>query len=296
MYKKLIIIPSIIVLILLYNAVFIVEETQQAIVLEFGKPVKFNDNGKEVSFIKSAGLKFKIPLIQDVVFFDDRILNFEATDKEVLDKENKKLTVNAFAKYKITNPLNFYEKVTDINGINRTLDKIFEANLRDAIGSILLSELLTEERKGIMKKIQEDVTRSAQDFGIKIFDVRIVRADLPTENSQAIYKRMYAERSKEAHEYRAKGEEQARILRSSADKEATILLANSEKEAQIIRGQGDAQAIKIYADAFSKDASFYDFYRSMQAYKKSLDGKDTQLLLSTESEFLKYFTNVHGKR
>ncbi len=278
-----------ILLILLYNSFYIVNQTQQAIVIEFGKPITFTEDDIEVSYVNTPGLKMKIPFIQDVVYFDKRILDFTATDKEIFDSEKKTLTVNAFAKYRIINPLVFYEKVTDINGINSKLDKIFEASLRDAIGEVPLKAMLTDKRKSVMLKIQENVSNMAKDFGIEIKDVKIVRADLPKENSEAIFKRMFADRNKEAREYRAQGKEQSKIIISTAMKEATIIKANAEKEAQIIRGEGDAEASKIYATAFNKDPEFFKFYRVMQAYKKSLKKEDTKLILSPDSEFMQYF-------
>ncbi len=291
---KQIIIAVIILLVLLSNSLFIVGQTQQAIVIEFGRPVKFTDKDKEVSYINTPGLKMKIPFIQDVVYFDNRILDFEATDKEIFDSEKKTLTVNAFAKYKIINPLAFYEKVTDIAGINSKLDKIFEASLRDTIGEIPLKAMLTDTRKEIMHKIQESVSNKAADFGVEIRDVRIVRADLPRENSEAIFKRMFADRNKEAREYRAQGKEQSKIIISTAMKEATIVKANAEKESQTIRGDGDAAASKIYAEAFSKDVDFYNFYRAMQSYKKSIKKEDTRVILSPDSNFMKYFWHAEG--
>lgn len=280
-----------IVFILAANSFFIVGQTQQALVIEFGKPVKFRDGDKEVSYINTPGLKMKVPFIQDVAFFDNRILDFSATDKEIFDSEKKTLTVNAFAKYKIVNPLSFYEKVTDINGINSKLDKIFEASLRDTIGAVPLKALLTDKRKEIMRKIQEDVSSKSADFGIEIKDVRIVRADLPRENNEAIFKRMFSDRNKEAREYRAQGKEQSKVIISTAMKEATIIKANAEKDAQIIRGEGDSAASKIFAEAFSKDPDFYNFYRTMQAYRKSIKKEDTRALLSPNSEFMRYFGN-----
>lgn len=282
-------------LILLANSIFIVRQTEQAIVIEFGKPVKFTDGDKEVSYINTPGLKMKVPFIQDVVYFDNRILDFEATDKEILDSEKKTLTVNAFAKYKIVDPLSFYEKVTDISGMNSKLDKIFEATLRDVIGEIPLKEMLTT-RQGIMHKIQENVSEKAKDFGVEIKDVRIVRADLPRENSEAIFKRMFADRNKEAREYRAQGKEQSQIIISTANKESTIIKANAEKEAQTIRGEGDAAASKIFSDAFSKDPDFYNFYRTMQAYKRTVKKDDTRAFLSPDSEFMKYFWDEDGTK
>jgi membrane protease subunit HflC len=289
--KRVIAVGAVVVFLLLSNSLFIIPQTHQAIVLEFGKPVKFHDGDKEVSFINTPGLKMKVPFIQDVVLFDARVLNFEATDKEVLDVEKKALTVNAFAKYKITDPLTFYEKVKNQTGINNKLDKIFEASLRDAIGSEPLKVLLTGTRKDIMKKIQEDVSKRAKDFGIEIFDVRIVRADLPKENSEAIFKRMFTDRNKEAREYRAQGKEEAQIIVSTAEKEATIIEANAQKEAQITRGEGDAAASKIFADAFNKDPDFFNFYRTMQAYRKTINKDNTRMVLSPNSEFMGHFSN-----
>lgn len=294
MNKKLLAVIAVVFTIVLLNSLFVVQQTQQAIVLEFGKPVMFKDGDKEVSYISSPGLKLKVPFIQDVVFFDSRILDFEATDKEVLDVESKTVTVNAFAKYKITDPLTFYEKVTNQRGIDNKLDKIFEASLRDAIGGEPLRTLLTEARKEVMKKIQDDVSVKARDFGIEIFDVRIVRADLPKENSEAIFKRMFTDRNKEAREYRAQGKEQAQVIVSTAEKEATIIRANADRDAQIIRGEGEAVATKTFASAFNKDPEFFNFYRSMQAYQKSIDGETTRMVLSPDSEFLKYFGSING--
>ncbi len=292
---KLVAIAGSVVAFLLLNSFFIVNQTEQAIVLEFGRPVKFTDGDKEVSFISTPGLKMKIPFIQNVVLFDSRVLNFEAADKEVLDSENKTLTVNAFAKYKITNPLAFYEKVTNQRGVENKLDKIFEASLRDAIGGEPLQALLTDARAQIIGKIQKDVHDKAMDFGVEIFDVRIVRADLPEENSNAIFKRMFADRNKEAREYRAQGKEQAQIIVSTAEKQATILRANAERDAQIIRGEGDAKATKIYANAFNSDPEFFSFYRSMQAYKASISSDNTRMVLSPDSEFMSYFGNINGR-
>jgi modulator of FtsH protease HflC len=282
-----------ILLILAANSFFIVGQTQQALVIQFGKPVKFTDGDVDVSYINTPGLKVKIPFIQDVAYFDKRVLDFEATDKEIFDSEKKTLTVNAFAKYKIIDPLTFFEKVTDINGINSKLDRIFEASLRDTIGQIPLKAMLTDTRKDIMRKILENVSTKAADFGVQIQDVRIVRADLPRENSQAIFKRMFADRNKEAREYRAQGKEQAKIIISTAMKESTIIKANAEMEAQTVRGEGDGTASKIFADAFNKDPEFYDFYRSMQAYKKSVNNTDTRAILA-DGEFMKYFWSSNG--
>ncbi len=293
---KLLVIPVVIILFVFLNSVFIVSQMQQVIVLEFGKPKQFKDGEELVDFINTPGLKFKVPFIQDVIYFDKRILNFEASDKEVLDFEKKAINVNAFAKYKIVNPLTFYQKVTDEAGINSRLDQIFEASLRDALGSVPLRQLLTSDRKEVMRQILQDVSNKASDFGVEIIDVRIVRSDLPRENSDSIYKRMYADRDKEAREYRAQGEEQSRIIRSQADKEVKILMANAQKDAQIIRGEGEAEATRIFAQAFGKDPEFFNFYRAMESYKQTLHKENTKLVLSPDSEFLKYMVDSSGNK
>ncbi|PIR38742.1 MAG: HflC protein [Alphaproteobacteria bacterium CG11_big_fil_rev_8_21_14_0_20_39_49] len=296
MNKGLFAIVGVFIVLLLLNSFFIVNQTEQVIVLQFGKPVEFSDGGEKVSYINNPGLKFKIPFIQQVVRFDKRVLYFEAADKEILDSENKTLTVSAFAKYKITDPLTFYEKVTDLRGINSKLDKIFESSLRDAIGKAPLQTLLTDNRKGIMKEINDSVVEKSLAFGIQVTDVRIVRADLPKENSDAIFQRMYTDRNKEAREYRAQGQEEAQKIVSKAEKLATIIIAEAERDSQIIRGEGDAKATKIFADAFNRDSEFFSFYRSMQAYKGSINKDSTSMVLSPDSEFLGYFGDINGVR
>ncbi len=273
------------------NSFFIVNQTEQAIVLQFGKPVKFKDGENQVEYINTPGLKFKIPFIQKIIFFDNRMLNFEAADKEVLDVEKKALNVNAFAKYKIIDPLTFYEKVTDEDGINIRMNQIFEASLRDAIGSVPLKQMLTAGRKGVMKKVKEDISKKAKDFGIEVYDVRIVRSDLPKENSDSIYKRMYADRDKEAREYRAQGEEEANVIRATADKQVKIILAEANKNAKIIRGKGEAKATEIYSESFGQDPSFFKFYRTMEAYKKTFNKENTKMVLSPNSDFLQYLND-----
>jgi len=294
--KKVLIIIAVVAVVLLKESFFIVNQTEQVIVLQFGKPVTYNDNGERVSYINKPGLKLKIPFIQKVVSFDTRILYFDATDKEILDSKNKTLTVSAFARYRITNPLTFYEKVTDQRGLNSKLDKIFEASLRDAIGKKPLKTLLTEDRKEVMKSIEDNVSEEASDFGVVIEDVRIVRADLPKENSDSIFKRMYNDRSLEARDYRAVGRKDAQIIISTAEKDATIRIANAHRDSEIIRGEGDGKATKIFADAFNRDPEFFGFYRTMQAYKESINKDSTSMVLSPDSEFLGYFGDIDGNK
>ena len=295
MHTKTIVIIIAILAITGLNSFFIVEQRQTAVVVQLGKPITFTKNGQEVRFINNPGLKFKLPFIQKVYFFDARLLNFEATDKEVYDSENKTLTVNAFARYKIVDPLTFHVKVINQQGLDKTFKKIFEASLLNAIGKVPLKALLTDARKEVMQNIKDDVTSKASDFGIEVEDVRIVRADLPKENSEAIFKRMFTDRNKEAREYRAQGKEQAQVIISTAEKEATIIDANAQKEDKIMRGTGDAIATKVFAQAFNKDPEFYSFYRSMQAYKSTINKDNTSMVLSPDSEFLSYFGDISGK-
>lgn len=273
-------------LFLLINALFVVEQRQQALVLQFGEVVRV---------IKEPGLKFKVPFIQKVSLFDSRILNLSADEKEVIAKDQKRLIVTAFAKYKITNPLKFYQTVRDENGVRTRLNSILDSSLRQVLGEVPLATLLTGERSAIMKSIQQLVSTQAASFGVDVIDVRIMRADLPKENSDAIYRRMQTEREKEAKQFRAEGAEEAQRIKARADKETKVLLAESQQQAQIIRGEGDAISSKIFADAFSQDAEFFNFYRSLQAYRTTMQKGNTSFVLSPSSPFLHYFNNPEGK-
>lgn len=301
MSKKLVILICVLFIsaILLSQSLFILDQREQAIVLQFGKPVEFTTlDGGTFAFIDKPGLKIKMPFIQEVKRFDKRTLNFEATDKEVLDLEKKNLKVNAFAKYLITNPLVFYQRVTDASGFDRKMDRIFEAALRDAIGKVPLEKLLTKDRAIVMNEIKSLIKENAElsegneGFGVKILDVRIVRTDLPDENSKSIYDRMRAEREREATAYRATGTERAKKITSTADKEVRIKLAKANETALITRGEGEAEAAKIYADAYNQDPEFFEFYRSMQAIETSLADNNTKLILSPESDLLQYLKNA----
>lgn len=273
-------------LFLLINALFVVDQRQQALVLQFGEVVRV---------IKEPGLKFKVPFIQKVSLFDSRILNLSADEKEVIAKDQKRLIVTAFAKYKITNPLKFYQTVRDENGVRTRLNSILDSSLRQVLGEVPLATLLTGERAAIMKSIQQLVSTQASSFGVDVIDVRIMRADLPKENSDAIYRRMQTEREKEAKQFRAEGAEEAQRIKARADKETKVLLAESQQQAQILRGEGDAISSKIFADAFSQDAEFFNFYRSLQAYRATMQKGDTSFVLSPNSPFLHYFNNPEGK-
>jgi membrane protease subunit HflC len=280
--KKLLIIATAI-MILLMGSMFTVDQRQQVLVLQFGEPIRVID---------TPGIKFKMPLLQNTVFFDKRIIDLSISEQEVIASDQKRLIINAFAKYQIIDPLKFYTTVGNVYGLSTKLSGILDSSLRQVIGEVTLSELLTENRGDVMKKIQEAVSESSEIFGIKIVDVRIMRADLPKENSDAIYARMQTEREKEAREIRANGAEEADKIRAEADKQKTIILADAKKNADLARGTGEAEAIKIYASSYGKDPEFADFYRSMNAYKEAFKSDKTKMIISPDSEFFKYFGNA----
>lgn len=262
--------------------IFSVDQREQALVLQFGEPVKV---------IKTPGLKFKTPFVQNVVFFDKRIQDLAVQDQEVIALDQKRLIINAFAKYRITDPLKFYTSVRNVYGINSRLGAILDSSLRQIIGEYALNELLTDNRTKIMQKIKDVVTRESEIFGVEIIDVRIVRGDLPKENSEAIFARMQTEREKEAREIRAKGAEEAQKIKAEADKQRTIILAEAKKNSSIMQGIGDAQATKTYAESFGKDPEFSYFYLSMKAYRDTLKKENTKMVISPKNEFLQYFNN-----
>jgi len=278
------ILPVIIVIgFAIYLSLFIVKEINQAIVLQFGDPKKI---------ISTPGLQVKIPFIQNVVFLDRRILSLDPAPEEVIASDLKRLIVDAFARFKITDPLKFYISVGNERVARSRLATIINSRLRSVLGTQSLATLLSEDRTKQMAIIQEGVNAEAGKFGIEIIDVRIKRADLPQANSEAIYKRMQTEREREAKEFRAKGAEMAVTITSTADKEVTVILANAKKQSEIMKGEGDGQRNKIFAEAFGKDPDFFSFYRAMQAYEKALIGGDTSLILSPDSDFFKFFGNT----
>ena len=270
----------------IFFSVFIVKEVNQAIVLQFGDPKKI---------ISKPGLNFKIPFIQNVVFLDKRILNLDTPPEEVIASDQKRLIVDAFARFQIIDPLKFYISVGNERVARSRLATIINSRIRNVLGRQELQTLLSEDRSKQMSLIQEGVNNEAENFGIKIVDVRIKRADLPQANSEAIYRRMQTEREREAKEFRAKGAEMAVTITSTADKEVTVILAEAQKKSEIMKGEGDGQRNKIFADAFGQDPEFFSFYRAMQAYEKSLIGGETSLILSPDNEFFKFFGNLKPK-
>ena len=266
-----------------FFSIFIVKEVNQAIVLQFGDPKRI---------ITKPGLNFKLPFIQNVVFLDKRILNLDAPPEEVIASDQKRLIVDAFARFQIIDPLKFYISVGNERVARSRLSTIINSRIRSVLGTQRLQTLLSEDRTKQMSLIQEGVNNEAEKFGIKIIDVRIKRADLPQANSDAIFARMQTERNREAKEFRAKGAEMAVTITSTADKEVTVILADAQKKSEIMKGEGDGQRNKIFADAFGQDPQFFAFYRAMQAYEKALIGGETSLVLSPDSEFFKFFGNV----
>jgi len=266
---------------LIYSTFFIVKETHQAIVLQLGEPKKV---------YKDAGLYFKIPLIQNVHFLDKRVIDIDAPAEEVIALDQKRIIVDAYAKFIINDPLKFYISVGNERIAQSRLSSIINAKIRGVLGKENLVNLISTNRNKLMSQITKDVAEEAKDFGIDVIDVRIKRADLPSANSEAIFKRMQTERTREAKEFRAQGFEVGQTIKSIADKEAAIILADARKTAQITRGEGDGLRNKIFAEAFGRDPEFFSFYRAMQSYEKSLiSGSETSLVLSPDSEFFRYF-------
>ena len=261
-----------------FFSLFVVKEVNQAIVLQFGDPKKI---------ILKPGLNFKVPFIQNVVFLDKRILNLDTPPEEVIASDQKRLIVDAFAR--------FYISVGNERVARSRLATIINSRIRNVLGQQELQTLLSEDRSKQMALIQEGVNNEAENFGIKIVDVRIKRADLPQANSDAIFRRMQTEREREAKEFRAKGAEMAVTITSTADKEVTVILADAQKKSEIMKGEGDGQRNKIFAEAFGKDPDFFSFYRAMQAYTKALIGGETSMILSPDSEFFKFFGNIKPK-
>lgn len=267
-------------LVLASQSFFTVNEKQQVLVLQFGNPVHV---------LQEPGLKFKIPFIQNLKYLDRRILEVDPEPEEVLLADQKRLVVDTFLRYRISDPLLFYKTLQTEMAAKRRLQEQVNSSLRSNLGKVNLLDILSPARAEIMAQIQKEVNDDVERLGLTVADVRIVRADLPEETSQAIYARMVSEREREASEARAQGQEMAQQIRSKAERERTVLIAEAEKRAQIARGKGDEKAIAIYANAFEQDPDFYAFYRSLEAYQKSLGAEDTTLILSPDSEFFKFF-------
>jgi modulator of FtsH protease HflC len=273
------------VMIVAYMSLFTVQQTEQTIVLQFGKPV---------DVITDPGLHFKAPW-NSVINIDKRILDLENPSQEVIASDQKRLVVDAFARYRIKDALRFYQSVGSIQAANLQLTSLLNAALRRVLGEVNFITVVRDEREKLMGRIREQLDHEADGYGIEVVDVRIRRADLPEQNSQAVYDRMNSERQREAAEFRAQGGQKAQEIRSKADREVTVIIAEANSEAEQTRGAGDAERNRLFAEAYGKDADFFAFYRSMTAYENGLKSGDTRFLLRPDSNFFRYFGNPSGK-
>jgi membrane protease subunit HflC len=279
--KSTYLIVGVILFSVLANSLYVVNQTQYAVVFQFGEAVKV---------VQEPGLTVKIPFIQQVEYFDKRILSVEAEAKELTASDGKRVIVDAFARFQITDPVKFYKTVHDYAGFKLRLNKILESAMRKVIGKISLTTLLSDQRSNVMKQIDTFLNEETEFFGVVVIDVRILRADLPKENSVAIYKRMQTEREKEAKQIRAEGLEEALKIRSVADKEGQIILAEAYMQSESIKSEGDFEASRIYNLNYSKDPEFYKFYKSLNTYKNILKKEDTNFILPAGSELFKYLS------
>lgn len=269
-----------------YFSLFIVHQNEQVLVLEFGKPTRV---------IQQPGLHWKIPFAETVDYFDKRILDMDSQPQEVTASDQKRLVVDAFTRYRVVDPLKFYQTVRDERMVRSRLGPIVDSSLRRVLGASTFQELVRDKREDLMKRIAKLVNDEGKEFGLEVVDVRIKRADLPEQNSKSVYDRMRAERQREAAEFRAQGAAEANRIKATADREATVINAEATQKGEVLRGEGDAERNKIFADAFGRDADFFGFYRSMQAYETGMKSGDTRMLLSPDSEFFRYFNSPTGR-
>lgn len=269
-----------------YFSLFVVHQNEQVLVLEFGKPTRV---------IQQPGLHWKIPVVETVDYFDKRILDMDSQPQEVTASDQKRIVVDAFTRYRIVDPLKFYQTVRDERMVRSRLGPIVESSIRRVLGASTFQELVRDKREDLMKRIARLVNEEGKEFGLEVVDVRIKRADLPEQNSKSVYDRMRAERQREAAEFRAQGAAEANRIKATADREATVINAEATRRGEILRGEGDAERNKVFADAFNRDPDFFAFYRSMQAYEGGIKSGDTRLLLSPDSEFFRYFNSPGGK-
>jgi membrane protease subunit HflC len=269
-----------------YSSLFIVGQKDQALVLDFGKP------SREIT---EPGLNAIMPIIQNVVFFDKRILALDMRPQEIIVSDQKRLVVDAFARYRIVDPLLFFQTVGSDQGAKARIGDLIGASLRSVLGAATFSDLVRDKREALMRQITSEVNAKAAELGVTVVDVRIKRADLPPQNSQAVFARMKTGYQREAAEWRAKGEEQSRIIRADADRQVTVLKAKATQDSESIRGEGEAKSNSVLVEAFGKDPEFFAFYRSIQAYSTSLQGSGTKLVISPDSDFFRYFADPTGK-
>lgn len=269
-----------------FSSMFTVHQAEQVLVVQFGNPIRP---------VYEPGLHFKLPFVQNVLSFDKRVMDFDAAAEEVPTKDQKQLVVDAFARYRIVDPLQFYQAVTDVQRMETQLGNIINSNLRAVFGEVELSKLLTPERARLMKVIAERTNVQGKRYGINVIDVRIKHVDLPEENSQAIFRRMQTQREQEARRIRAEGDKESRRIKADADKQRTIILAKAREQSEILRGEGEGQAQKIYNDAFGKGREFYDFWLSMEAMRQGLDGANTRYVGPPDGDFFRFFGSMSEK-
>jgi membrane protease subunit HflC len=277
---------AVILLIVGYSSLFQVYQTRQALVVRLGNPMRV---------VTEPGLHVKMPLLDTVIYVDKRILDLENSSQEVIAADQKQLIVDAFARYRVVNALKFYQTVGTVDGANSRLSPFLNSALRAALGEATLTQVVREQREQLMARVREQLDREAQQFGIEVVDVRIRRADLPEQNSQAVYKRMQTEREREAQEFKSQGMQRAQEIKAKADRDATVIVAEATSKGEQTRGEGDAERNRIFADAFTKDPDFFAFYRSMQAYEAGLQQGDTRLLVRPDSDFFRFFLDPNGK-
>lgn len=270
-----------------YSAAFTVHQTQQALVVRLGEPVRV---------IREPGLTFKVPFIDTVTFFDNRVLDVDAPSQEVIASDQKRLVVDAFARYRISDPLRFFQAVGTVQGANSRLSVILNAAIRRVLGESTFTQVVRDERALLMSRIRQQVISEARNLGVDVVDLRIRRADLPEANSQAVYERMKTERQREANEIRAQGREQAQRITARADRDVSVLLGEANAKGEQVRGEGDAERNRVFAEAFGRDPDFFAFYRSMQAYEAGLKPGDTRLIIAPDSAFFRFFTDPMEKK
>ena len=274
------------VIVVLWSSMFTVYQTQQALVVRLGNPVRV---------VEQPGLHVKAPFIDSVIKVDRRILDLESPPQEVIASDQKRLVVDAFARYSIKEPLKFYQTVGTVDGANLQLSILLNSALRRVLGEATLTQVVRDQRDHLMARVREQLDNEAQAYGIDVVDVRIRRADLPEQNSQAVYQRMQTERQQEAAQFRAQGAQRAQEIRARADRDVTVLLADAQSKGEQTRGEGDAERNRIFAEAYGRDPDFFSFYRSMQAYEAGLKANDTRMLLKPDSEFFRFFVDPSGK-
>jgi membrane protease subunit HflC len=281
-----IVVLAVIVIVVAYLSLFTVDQTEQALVIRLGEPVKV---------ITQPGLYGKVPMIDSVIAIDKRILDLESPAQEVIAADQKRLVVDAFARYRIRDPLRFYQTVGTTEAANSRLSTLLISALRRVLGEASFIQVVRDERPQLTAKMRDQLDHEAIEFGINVVDVRIRRADLPEQNSQAIYQRMQTERQREAAEFRAMGAQRSQEIKSKADRDVTVLIAEANSKSEQIRGEGDAQRNRIFAEAYGKDPDFFAFYRSMQAYETGLRHNDTRMLLQPDGDFFRFFSDPSGK-